>query len=100
MMSLFAGGLDVDEPWQGRWEGGVLVECHGEQEREGQNHETKKRQKRETKRPWTTSSSSMPWTTMTAKKHRCHLNRDFLSYFCSKKSILKSNLSVFQACIK
>jgi hypothetical protein len=67
MMSLFAGGLDVDEPWQGRWEGGVLVECHGEQEREGQNHETKKRQKRETKRPWTTSSSSMPWTTTTQR---------------------------------
>lgn len=31
------GGLDTDEPWQGRWEGGVLVECHGEQERKGQD---------------------------------------------------------------
>ena len=33
----FPGGLDTDEPWQGRWEGGVLVECHGEQERKGQD---------------------------------------------------------------
>ena len=35
--SFLAGGLDTDEPWQGRWEGGVLVECHGEQERKGQS---------------------------------------------------------------
>ena len=32
-----SGGLDTDEPWQGRWEGGVLVECHGEPERKGQD---------------------------------------------------------------
>ena len=39
---LFSGGLDTDEPWQGRWERGVLVECVGtppdgerEEEQEG-----------------------------------------------------------------
>ena len=37
MLFFFAGGLDTDEPWQGRWESGVLVECHGEQERKGQD---------------------------------------------------------------
>ena len=28
------GGLDVSEPWQGRWNGGVLVECVGRKEPE------------------------------------------------------------------
>ena len=26
---LISGGLDSAEPWQGRWSGGVLVECVG-----------------------------------------------------------------------
>ena len=26
---LISGGLDSTEPWQGRWSGGVLVECVG-----------------------------------------------------------------------
>ena len=26
---LISGGLDTAEPWQGRWAGGVLVECVG-----------------------------------------------------------------------
>ena len=25
----FLGGLDTSEPWQGEWNGGVLVECVG-----------------------------------------------------------------------
>ena len=28
----FLGGLDTSEPWQGRWNGGVLVECVGRAE--------------------------------------------------------------------
>lgn len=31
---LNSGGLDSDEPWRGRWERGVLVECVGQQEKE------------------------------------------------------------------
>ena len=28
----FTGGLDTSEPWQGQWNGGVLVECVGRPE--------------------------------------------------------------------
>ena len=48
-----SGGLDTDEPWQGRWEGGVLVECHGEQERKGQDKTDGKTQRHRTS--WTTN---------------------------------------------
>jgi hypothetical protein len=34
MSSLLIGGLDNPEPWQGRWNGGVLVECVGRAEPE------------------------------------------------------------------
>ena len=44
------GGLDTDEPWQGRWEGGVLVECHGEQERKGQDRTDRQRDGHRTSR--------------------------------------------------
>ena len=29
MIYYFLGGLDTSEPWQGEWNGGVLVECVG-----------------------------------------------------------------------
>ena len=29
MAMFLTGGLDNSEPWQGRWERGVVVECHG-----------------------------------------------------------------------
>ena len=50
------GGLDTDEPWQGRWEGGVLVECHGEQERKGQDKTDDKRRDGHRTR-WTTNKN-------------------------------------------
>ena len=31
--SFFSGGLDTSEPWQGQWNGGVLVECVGRPEK-------------------------------------------------------------------
>ena len=30
--SIILGGLDSAEPWQGRWAGGILVECVGRQD--------------------------------------------------------------------
>ena len=43
------GGLDTSEPWQGRWNGGVLVECVGRAEPPAQSEgffRTKEDQKR------------------------------------------------------
>ena len=34
---LFLGGLDTAEPWQGRWAGGILVECVGNPDNSGRN---------------------------------------------------------------
>ena len=38
------GGLDTAEPWQGRWAGGILVECVGNQDESSRGTSNRNRQ--------------------------------------------------------
>ena len=41
---MITGGLDTAEPWQGRWAGGILVECVGNQDESSRGSSNRNRQ--------------------------------------------------------
>ena len=41
---MITGGLDTAEPWQGRWAGGILVECVGNRDESSRGSSNRNRQ--------------------------------------------------------
>ena len=41
---MITGGLDTAEPWQGRWAGGILVECVGNREESSRGSSNRNRE--------------------------------------------------------